>query len=104
MAIEFTLGRAVIVAQTFMNQSAKLTDYRVSKNKRYSKHNRKMRRLARELSAGKGYIIAKDEDFNRRFGEYLDKPIMSVGSSRRLHLWTICYNDYYDRVEFMPVR
>lgn len=65
MITTITLSKRIEVAKKMTARSAALKDYKVR-----SKKKREMREIARNLTAGKGYIIASPEEMEKRYPKY----------------------------------
>ena len=82
--MELTLTDRVNMAKRITASTAALKDWRVR-----SKHNRAMREIARQLTAGKGYIIASVKELKQRYGELCHYEVTAPGSDRKT-IWAIC--------------
>lgn len=61
--MEQTLTNRVNIAKRLTAETATIKDWRIR-----NKHNRAMREIARELTAGKGYIIASVKELTAKYG------------------------------------
>lgn len=71
---------------------AKLLTARVANLKDYQVRNKRLRafrELARELMAGKGYIIASANEMNDRFGQFIDEPITMAEGNDKKYVWAL---------------
>lgn len=61
--MEMTLTNRVNIAKRMTADTAALKDWRIR-----NKHNRSMREIALELTAGKGYVIASVNELSEKYG------------------------------------
>lgn len=81
--MELTLTDRVNMAKRITASTAALKDWRVR-----SKHNRAMREIARQLTAGKGYIIASVRELKQRYGELCHYEVTAPSADRKT-IWAI---------------
>lgn len=81
--MEMTLTSRVNLARRITANTAAIKDWRVT-----NKHNRAMREIARQLTAGKGYIIASARELKQRYGELCLYEVAAPGADRKT-IWAI---------------
>lgn len=81
--MEMTLTNRVNIARRMTASTAALKDWRIR-----NKHNRAMREIARQLTAGKGYIIASVRELKQRYGELCHYEVTAPGADKK-KIWTI---------------
>lgn len=90
MTTTFSLKNSINGAKYLTARVANLKDYKVR-----TKRLRALRELARELTTGKGYIIATCNELNQRYG-YLMTDSMSTEDNDKKHVWHLNYlKPYY---------
>nr|DAE32977.1 MAG TPA: hypothetical protein [virus sp. ctoYX9] len=81
--MEMTLTNRVNIAKRITANTAAIKDWRVR-----NKHNRALREIARQLTAGKGYIIASVRELKQRYGELCLYEVAGPGADRKT-IWAI---------------
>lgn len=81
--MEMTLTSRINIAKRMTASTAALKDWRIR-----NKHNRAMREIARQLTAGKGYIIASVRELKQRYGELCHYEVTAPGADKK-KIWAI---------------
>ena len=68
-----------------------------------NKHNRQMREIAREWTAGRGYMISTLKDLRKRYGSLSHYDVNAPGANV-LRVWAVDYNSVWKRLQFTPIR
>ena len=85
-----TLQQRINYAKLMTKRSAAVKDYKVRR-----KDQRELREIARELTAGNGYIIASPNEMSQRYPKYY-----SVKGSERM-VFAIQWNVLWRRLSFV---
>lgn len=92
-----TLTNRVNIAKRMTANTAAVKDWRI-RNKR----NRAMREIARELTAGKGYIIASVKNLSEKYGSLCHYDTSAIGSEKK-RVWAISYNSVWRSIDFVAI-
>lgn len=93
----FTLTNRVNIAKRMTSETAALKDWRIR-----NKHNRAMREIARELTAGKGYIIASVKELVAKYGTLCHYEATAPGADEK-HVFGLQMNIIWHRIEFTAI-
>lgn len=83
--MDFTLSGRIAIAKRLTSESANVKEWRL-RNKR----NRELRSVAREIVAGKGYIIASERQLHKQYG-----PLFSFFENEAAEIKRV-WGIYYD--------
>lgn len=78
-----TLTARANIAKRMTAKAATLKDWRV-----VNKHNRAMREIAREMTSGKGYIIATVKELAAKYGKLCHYETTAYGADKK-EIWGI---------------
>ena len=81
--MEMTQTSRINIAKRMTASTAALKDWRIRNT-----HNRAMREIARQLTAGKGYIIASVRELKQRYGELCHYEVTAPGADKK-KIWAI---------------
>lgn len=95
--MEITLTNRVNIAKRMTADTAALKDWRVRNNR-----NRSMRGIARDLAAGKGYIIASVNDLTDKYGTLCHYSPDAPGSGKK-HVWGLRMNKIHREIQFVAI-
>lgn len=95
MALNLT--NRVNIARRMTADTAALKDWRVRNRK-----NRSMRGIARELTAGKGYIIASVKDLSSKYGTLCHYSPDAHGAGKK-RVWGLKMNKIHREIQFVAI-
>jgi hypothetical protein len=78
-------------------ETANLKDWRV-----HNRHNRAMREIAREISGGKGYIIASVKELAQKYGCMCHYETTAPGADAK-RVWGLQMNEIYRKIQFVAI-
>ena len=91
-----SIKSAIEIARRNTERAANTKDYLCRR-----KRDRKFRELARELTSGKGYILATEVELQERYPELVYwKPL----DAKTKVIWAITYNNVWKDMGFCPIR
>lgn len=90
--MELTLMSRIRFAKRKTAESAALKDWRVRNKRNYA-----MREIAREITNGKGYIIATVDELRTKYGSLCH---YETATDTQKQIWGICWNDFYGNLYF----
>lgn len=96
---ELSLIDCINYAKKATKRASEVKDWRLTR-----KHDRQMKKLAIELSKGKGYIIATSSDLHERYPNLYPQRLVSTESHP--FVWAIDFSlfGYGDKLNFVPIR
>ena len=89
-----TISKRIEIARNLTVATANIKDYKIR-----NKHNRQMRELARELIAGKGYIIASTRELKEKYGDLSHYDVISDDKD----IWGISMNFSNRKLLFVAI-
>lgn len=95
--MEITLTTRVNIAKRMTANTAAMKDWRIR-----NKHNRAMREIARELIAGKGYIIASVRELAEKYGNLCHYEITVPGADVK-YAWGLQMNILWHKIQFVAI-
>lgn len=95
--MEITLTNRVNIAKRMTADTAALKDWRVR-----NKKNRSMRGIARDLTGGKGYIIASVKDLYAKYGTMCHYSPDAPGAGKK-RVWGIRMNIIHREIQFVSI-
>lgn len=95
--MEMRLSTRVTWAKRVTEETANMKDWRVR-----NRHNRAMREIARELTAGKGHIIASVKELAAKYGTLCHYEATAPGADEK-HVWGLQMNIIWHRIEFTAI-
>lgn len=95
--MEMTLTNRVNIAKRMTANTAALKDWRIR-----NKHNRAMREIARELTAGKGYLIATVKELAAKYGTLCHYDTTAPGADVK-HIWGLQMNEICRKIQFVAI-
>lgn len=95
--MELTLTKRVNIAKRMTANTAALKDWRVR-----NKHNRSMREIARELTAGKGYVIASVKELAAKYGTMCHYSPDAPGAYEK-RVWGLQMNSVWRKIQFVAI-
>lgn len=95
--MEMTLTNRVNIAKRMTANAAALKDWRIR-----NKHNRAMREIARELTAGKGYLIATVKELAAKYGPLCHYETAAPGADEK-HVWGLQMNIVWHKIQFVAI-
>lgn len=79
-----TISKKITIARKITSLTANAKDWRIR-----NKYNRAMREVARDLTAGKGYIIASARDLSVRYGDLFHHEATAADADKK-YIWAVC--------------
>ena len=95
--MEVTLTNRVNIAKRMTAETATIKDWRIR-----NKHNRAMHEMARELTAGKGYIIASVRELAEKYGKLCHYETTAPGADKK-HIWGLQMNSIWHKIQFVAI-
>lgn len=95
--MELTLTNRVNIAKRMTASTAALKDWRIR-----NKHNRAMREIARELTAGKGYLIATVKELAAKYGTLCHYDTTAPGAGEKC-VWSLQMNEICRKIQFVAI-
>lgn len=95
--MKMTLTNRVNIAKRMTSETAALKDWQIR-----NRHNREMREIARELVAGKGYIIASVEELAAKYGKLCHYDTTAPGADAK-QVWGLQMNGICRKIQFMTI-
>lgn len=95
--MKLTLTNRVNIAKRMTASTAALKDWRIR-----NKHNREMREIARELTAGKGYVIATVKDLAAKYGALCHYDAAAPGADEK-RIWGLQMNSIWLKIQFVAI-
>lgn len=95
--MEMTLTNRVNIAKRMTANAAALKDWRIR-----NKHNRAMREIARELTAGKGYLIATVKELAAKYGTLCHYETAAPGADIK-RVWGLQMNSIGRKIQFVAI-
>lgn len=95
--METTLTNRVNIAKAITAETASLKDWKIRNS-----HNRKMREIARDLTSGKGYIIATARELKAKYGDLCHYQADASDSDRK-RIWSLGMNGIYNKILFTSI-
>lgn len=95
--MELTLTNRVNIAKRMTAETAALKDWRIR-----NKHNRAMREIARELTTGKGYLIASVKELAAKYGKLCHYETTAPGSDVK-RVWGLQMNGIWHKIQFVAI-
>lgn len=93
----FTLTHRVNIAKALTGRAATLKDWRIR-----NKHNKAMREVARELTAGKGYFIGSVVELKAKYGDLCNYETTAPGADKKC-VWAIDHNAIWNKLQFIAI-
>lgn len=95
--MDMTLTNRVNIAKRMTANAAALKDWRIR-----NKHNRAMREIARELTAGKGYIIATVKELAAKYGTLCHYETAAPEADIK-RVWGLQMNIVCRKIQFVAI-
>lgn len=95
--MEITLATRINIAKRMTANTAALKDWRVR-----NKHNITMREIARELTAGKGYVIASVKELAAKYGTLCHYSPDAPGAYEK-RVWGLQMNVICRKILFVSI-
>lgn len=95
--MEMTLTNRVNIAKRMTAETAALKDWRIR-----NKHNRAMREIARELTSGKGYLIATVKELAAKYGTLCHYETTAPGADET-RVWGLQMNIVWRKIQFVAI-
>lgn len=95
--MELTLTNRVNIAKRMTADTAALKDWRIR-----NKHNRAMREIAWELTAGKGYLIATVKELTAKYGALCHHETTAPGADEK-SVWGLQMNSVWHKIQFVAI-
>lgn len=95
--MEITLANRVNIAKRMTANTAALKDWRIR-----NKHNITMREIARELTAGKGYVIASVKELSDKYGTLCHYSPDSPEAYKK-RVWGLRMNEIHREIQFVSI-
>lgn len=95
--MEMSLTNRVNIAKRMTANTAALKDWRIR-----NKHNRAMREIARELTAGKGYLIATVKELAAKYGALCHYETAAPGADIK-RVWGLQLNSIGRKIQFVAI-
>lgn len=92
-----TLTNRVNIAKRMTANTAALKDWRIR-----NKHDRAMREIAREISGGKGYIVASVKGLAAKYGTLCNYETTAHGADAK-RVWGLQMNEIHRKIQFVAI-